>query len=257
MEDTLTSAEELRIRAESSFFDDIYSKTEADALNFNVSNLCDMDEFFNHLVDKAQGKRILSIGGGIDYTAVHLANTGADVWSTDVSKVACEKTRMLASLYRLKGSLQVLHSSCEHLRFHQEFDLVISKGVLHHVNFVKGVARVQDALVDKGVLIALEPICLSKVIGFFQEKFPYHPQTFVTPNEIKLTPKELSVLQRSFSKLEYQYFDLFSRPSITYLLSRIKASSLVPMLKKLDACLVQRVPLLTSYCQHMVIRAEK
>jgi SAM-dependent methyltransferase len=257
MEDTLTAAEELRIQAESSFFDGIYSKTEADPLNFSVSNLCDIDEFFNHVVDKAQGKRILSIGGGIDYTAVHLANTGADVWSSDVSRVACEKTEMLASRYRLKGSLQVLHSSCEHLRFHQEFDLVLSKGVLHHVNFAKGVARIHDALVERGVLVALEPICLSKVIGFLQEKFPYHPQTFLTPDEVKLSPKELSVLERTFSKLEYQYFDLFSRPLITYLLGRIKASSLVPTLKRLDACLVQRIPLLTSYCQHMVIRAEK
>jgi protein-L-isoaspartate O-methyltransferase len=257
IEQTLTPAEERRIRAESSFFDEVYAEAEPDALSFKTSNLCDINEFFNHLIGEVNGMRVLSIGGGIDYTAVHLASTGAHVCSTDVSRVACEKTRLLASHYRLKGALQVLQSSCEHLKFHQEFDMVISKGVLHHVNFAKGVARVKEALVDRGVLVALEPICLSKIIGFFQKNFPFHPQTLVTPDEIKLSHEELKLLRGSFSKLEYYYFDLLSRPSITYLLSRIKASALTPVLKIADAYLVERAHFLTHYCQHIVFRAEK
>jgi protein-L-isoaspartate O-methyltransferase len=257
MEDALTSAEELRIEKEASLWDGIYAISEQTQSNFETSNLFDMEEFFNHLIVKSKGMRILSIGGGIDFTAVHLANSGAHVCSIDISRVACEKTKLLATRYRPKGSLQVLHSSCERLEFSKEFDLVISKGALHHLNFAKGVARVKDALVDSGVLVALEPVCLSKIVGFFQKRFPFHPHTFVTPDEIKLSCDELAVLRDSFSKLEYYYFDLLSRPSIAYGLTSIKASTLIPRLKRADAYLLKRIPFLNAYCQHVAIRAEK
>src|SRR5436190_19538626 len=98
---SLTPAEEQRIKAESKFFDGIYSNALQTELTFRTADLTDMEEFFSHLVADSKGTRILSIGGGIDHTAVYLANAGAHVCSTDVSEIACERTRSLASRYRL------------------------------------------------------------------------------------------------------------------------------------------------------------
>jgi cyclopropane fatty-acyl-phospholipid synthase-like methyltransferase len=253
--DILTPAEERRIQSETRFWDEVYANREETLPSLRTSPLYDMDQFFNHLISQSQGKRILSIGGGIDFLAVHLATTGADVYSIDVSRVACERTKLLASRSGVKDALHVMHSSCEQLQFDKEFDLVISKGALHHINFEKGIGRIKEALVDGGVLIALEPICFSDIIGFFQEHFPFHPQEVVTPDEIKLSVREMNFLQHAFSKVEIHYFEFLSRPSITYVLGKFQASPAATRLKRLDTYLLKRIPFLRHYCQHGVIRA--
>jgi SAM-dependent methyltransferase len=255
LKNTLTPPEQRRIQAETSFWDEVYVKRETTSPNLGGSNLWDMDDFFYNLIHRSNARRILSIGGGIDSLAVNLAKAGADVCSVDVSRVACERTRLLASQDALQGSLNVIHSSCEQLEFDREIDLVISKGVLHHINFDKGVARIKRALKSGGVLIAIEPICLSSVIGCLQHHFPFHPQEVVTADEIKLSGRELGLLRREFSRVEVQYFEFLSRPSLTYILGKLHASRLVPKLQKLDADLIKHLPYLRHYCQHGVIEA--
>lgn len=257
METSPAVHEDLRIQAESKFWDDVYSEASVQPHHFDVDNLFDEEGFFNHLISQSQGRRILSIGGGIDSLAVHLANSGASVVSVDVSKVACQKTESLAHQYQLRGSLQVLNMSCEELSFENEFDLVISKGALHHINYQSGVARIKNALLQGGDLIATEPVCLSRMLQAFQRNFPYHPHIKVTAHEIKLSTQELDLLRMNFSKVECFYFEFLARPSITYLLSKLNIEGIVPALKTTDSRIVKFIPFVRNFCQHVVIRAKK
>lgn len=249
--------EERRLQSEREFWDAVYEEAEACPQNFEAPDLSDEEGFFNHLITQSEGRRVLSVGGGIDIRAVHLARDGAEVVSVDVSKVACQKTESLAQRYHLQGSLRVLNVSCEELTFDNEFDLVISKGALHHINYEKGVARIEQALAERGELIATEPACLSRTLRAFQRKFPYHPHIKVTPDEIKLAPRELCLLQQTFSKVEFFYFEFLARPSVTYLLSKVGMSRVVPTLKITDSRVIKFIPFVRNYCQHVVIRAKK
>lgn len=257
MKATTTLHEERRIQAEREHWDEVYSAADASPHRFDAHNLYDEESFFNHLISEARGRRILSVGGGIDALAVYLAGAGAEVVSVDVSKVACQKTEMLAQQSRVGGRLQVLNVSCEQLTFNNEFDLVISKGALHHINYRLGVTRIGEALVAGGSLIATEPACLSSLLRGLQRRFPYHPHIQVTADEIKLTSEELRFLRAMFSTVECFYFEFLSRPSLSYLLTRLRAPGMIPKLKMADARLTRYFPFVRNFCQHVVIRAQK
>lgn len=255
---TLTTLhEERRIQAEREHWDKVYSAADVSPHRFDAESLYDEESFFNHLINQAQGRRILSVGGGIDSLAVYLAGAGAEVVSVDVSKVACEKTELLAQQTRVGGRLQVLNVSCEQLTFSNEFDLVISKGALHHINFRLGVTRIGEALVAGGSLIATEPACLSGLLRGLQRRFPYHPHIEVSPDEIKLASEELDFLRAMFSTVECFYFEFLSRPSLSYLLTKLRAPGMIPKLKMADRHLTGYFPFLKNFCQHVVIRAQK
>jgi 2-polyprenyl-3-methyl-5-hydroxy-6-metoxy-1,4-benzoquinol methylase len=103
--------------------------------------------------------KILSIGGGVDRLAVHLAQLENTVVTVDISPVAATLTRDLARESGVLERVSAVVGNCEEICFKSEFNVVLCKRALHHMNLRAVVPAASEALQDGGLFLAEEPIC--------------------------------------------------------------------------------------------------
>ena len=90
--------------------------------------------FLFGLLGRPQGRRILSVGGGIDGAALWLARQGANVCCVDVAAEAMAATEDLAGRLGLSTRLRCVVGRCEDMEFHAGFDIVLCRKALHHMS---------------------------------------------------------------------------------------------------------------------------
>ena len=138
------------------------------------------------------------------------------------------------------------------------FDVVLSKRALHHMDVERTVGRVRDLLIDGGLFLAEEPICLSAGLKWIHKKFPFHPTAPRTPDERELTDRDLTFIQRSFREVSVRHFDLLGRESVAYVLEKLRMDWVLNPLGRLDDLLMNRsLPFLRSVATYAIIEASK
>ncbi len=252
-----TARSAARAHIERRFWDDQYAAWDEVAAGLPAGPATGRSGYFHHLLAGIEGGDILSIGGGIDGPAVWFAARGSRVVTVDVSAVACARTEELGRRQPLPGTLQVINAPFEGLTFDRSFDVVIARSALHHMDYPLAVRRVAEVLKPGGLLIAEEPMCLSRGLAWLQKTLPFHPQEEASPTEIKLGEAEVALLRQSFASVEFTWFELLARPSVTYLLGRAGLGGFAEPLRRLDAVLLRRLPPARRICHYAVIRARR
>jgi ubiquinone/menaquinone biosynthesis C-methylase UbiE len=101
------------------------------------------------------GKRVLEVGAGVGYNALHLASEGATVVAIDIS------AERLAALKSVGAGERLWCVKCaaEALPFRGEvFDAACSKSVLIHTRIAESSAEVARTLVPDGIAVFIEPM---------------------------------------------------------------------------------------------------
>ena len=184
-----------RSARERAYWDDIY---DPDGVNHgryvwvkDIENQSHLVGCFYRALSDLDGKRVLSLGGGLDHVAVTLAQGGNRVVSVDISAIASARTRELAERSGVAGNLETVTANCEELRLGEgEFDAVLCKRALHHMDLARVVAVAHHALTPGGMFIAEEPVCLSRTFRWLHARFPFAPNAPRTPDEKELTQRE-------------------------------------------------------------------
>ncbi|MGH9196094.1 MAG: class I SAM-dependent methyltransferase [Acidimicrobiia bacterium] len=245
------------------YWDDVYRATGVEHFKYlwskEIEGLSYVGRHFRRLVGHLTGKKILSLGGGIDRLAVLLAKNANDVVSVDVSPVAVAATIDLAEQEGVSGRLTALVGTAEETLFpHRSFDAVIAKRALHHMDFATVLTQVHDLLVSGGVLIAEEPICLSRWLSWLHSSVPFHPRAPRTQDERELTNSDLMLITRSFREVTISYFDVLARESVAYLLCKARCGGTLNQLGQIDYFLTNRcLPALRYLSTYVILQATK
>ena len=259
----ISSAEQQR------FWDEFYG----DLAPVDLADSSDLDSFhpiyaehrrfshaervFQDLIAPLRGKTVLTIGGGIDKVAVYLARKGNDVVSVDISAEASRQTELLGTELGLRERLSVQRADWEIADFEREFDVVIFHDSLHHMDCELALRNAHRALRDDGVLFAMEPICLLKLLREIHERFPFRPDPYVEGGEAELARQALDTIAELFQSVDLHYFDMLSRNSIGYFLGRFWNGVLLRALSAFDARLLNQFPFLRPLSSYLIVCAAK
>src|SRR5262249_9825806 len=129
---------------------------------------------------------------------------------------------------------------------------------LHHMEVEPVVTKLHATLCRGGVFLAEEPICLSRIMSWIHQKFPFYGNATHTHDERELGPQELGVIERTFSRVDLHFFDFLARESLANLLTKAHCGRLLGILGRLDGFLANRLcrPL-RRVCNYVVVHAVK
>jgi SAM-dependent methyltransferase len=258
-EEPFSAREEYFIASEREHWDAYYQKVPVGSewIPDTSRTHCPVAEFHRRLYAH-DARRVLSVGGGIDYLAAHLARRGATVVSIDVSSVATAKTRDLAARLGLSHRLTARTVACERFDAEAEFDLVVATGALHHMNWERAIRRIHAALRPGGVLMTREPVTLSRLLEIWQRYVVIRPPyAKPTPLEFMVSPGHIAFVEGLFSRIELDYFQLLNRDMFYGLWRRTGLERFRARFGEWDYRLIKRVPALQKYVQDATIEAWK
>lgn len=248
---------------EQTYWDDVYRVTGPEHGKYlwtrRVEELSYVGEHFRQLLRGLHGRRVLSLGGGVDRLGLSLARAGNRVVVVDVSAVAARATAELAAQAGVAENLTALVGAAEDVDLGDEtFDVAVCKRALHHMDLERVVARVRAWLVPGGVWLAEEPVCLARWLRWVHAKLPFHPEAPRTDDEREFTEEDLALFRRTFRTVTVTWFDLFARESVAYLLFKLGMEQLLYPLGKLDYYLMNRWPrTLRRLSTYVIVRAVK
>jgi SAM-dependent methyltransferase len=215
------------------------------------------EDAFNDLLKKFSGRKILTIGGGVDTVGMWLAKNDNRVVSVDISDVASWQTNELARQMGIEKNLSAVVMNCEEMRFEEKFDVVVCKRALHHMNLSKVIGRVHQSLVEGGRFLAEEPVCLLKPLRWIHGKLPFHPSP-LTDDEAELTEEDLALIESVFREVKFHYMECLTRESVKYGLWKTGAGALLRPLGRFDFSLVNNYLTPLKYLStYTIIQAQK
>jgi hypothetical protein len=252
-----------RAAREEAFWNDAYQSTGSGHHRYlwskHIEGQSYVGECFQRLAATLRQRRILSLGGGVDRLAVRLAQSGNEIVTVDISPVAAAATLTLAEQEGVVSRVTTLVGLAEEIPLPREsFDVVISKRALHHMDIARTMVRVRELLVEGGVFLAEEPICLLRSLRWVHRNLPFHPNAPRTEDERELTERDFALIRNTFAAVSVEYFDFVTRESIAYVLDRGGLAWLLRPLGKLDHHLINHaLPVLHRLGSYAVFEATK
>lgn len=131
-----------------------------------------------------------------------------------------------------------LVKNAEKLDFDENsFDLIIGKGILHHINIYKVFNEIKRVLKPEGTAIFLEPMGVNVLFNFLRDLLP----TFESLDEHPLIKNDINTIRNFFYESYFKFFHFFSIGAIFF--SKFKIfSKIFKSLSKLDAKLFRFLP---------------
>jgi SAM-dependent methyltransferase len=228
-----------RAGREQCFWDDAYDPAGREHEKYlwseSLAQVSHISKRLHSIVVKFQGRRVLSLGGGVDRLALFLAAAGNQVVSVDISSVAAQETMALAECLGIGDRLSTRVGRAEGLPVSETpYDAVICRRSLHHMDLPEVVRRAHASLLPGGIFIAEEPICLSGLLRWAHKVFPFHPAAPRTGDEREIDENDLVLISNLFSHVSIQYFDMLARESLAYFLIKGRMKWLLPTLGRID-----------------------
>jgi SAM-dependent methyltransferase len=148
---------------------------------------------------------------------------------------------------------------CEELDFAEgEFDHVVCRRALHHMDVARVVPGIHRCLTPGGMFLAEEPVSLHPLVRWVHDRFPFYGSAPHSADERELTGDDLALIRRTFRETRFFHFDLLARESMIHRLGALRLYRAVRLLGKWDYYLANRLlPPLRSLCNYVVIRGLK
>lgn len=150
-------------------------------------------------IENLCAKNILEIGSGIESLALQLTGDNFNFDSIDISEEAIAYAEKNTRLLQAKFSVGDAHQ----MTFPPEnFDLVIGRGILHHLDIPLACSEIKRVLKPNGKIVFGEPLNCNFFINIYRR---FTPQ-IRSRDERPLSRKELSFLRTKFSNLDIRYY---------------------------------------------------
>lgn len=246
--------DETRLRGEAGHHDAYYraGRTARTKVRRFYSVAKSASERYETLVEAnlSAAQRALVIGCGMGEDACWLASCGLRVIGIDISREGIRAAEARA-LRHGHGSdnPRFLVMDAENLGFRDgSFDVVIGRGILHHLSLEAAAAEVARVLRPEARALFLEPLGHNPLINIYRRLTP----TIRTANEHPLREADLDVLARHFGQALFEYRVLLSLAAAP-LANLPGFQALVGVLDRVDATLF-RVPVFRRLAWQILVQ---
>jgi len=202
-----------------------------------------------------KGKKVLNIGagglGGGKNTS-WLAKQGAFVSGIDITEVGLSIAKQIANFNVVTVDLRL--ESAENMSFPSEyFDLILSYGVIHHLNIETAIRELFRHLKKGGKLIVVEPWNGNPFFRFARNHL-WYPQKNRTKFERALNKEDLKVFLRYFAEHKIVFFELVASFTRVFRLIPIKfiREIIINTCNKIDDFILKAFPFMKNYCRNFV-----
>ena len=196
-----------KIKKEKEFHNKRFEKETRNSLNkyYSISNL--IDTYFKRKLDSiANGKRVLEYGCGLGSQSFKVAKIAKEVHSIDISDVAIEKAKKIASNDNTNNIFFYVMNA-ENLNFQDNyFDVIFGSAILHHLDLKVAYSELSRVLKPDGKILFIEPLGHNIFINLFR-RLTMHLRT---EDEHPLLMRDLAILDEYFERNEIMYFFLTS-----------------------------------------------
>ncbi len=164
----------------------------------------------DHYLSKVAGLKILDLGCGFGTQSIALTQKGARVCGIDISENYVSAAKASAVERGLAGDMYEFKVMDAHkLEFPEKyFDLVVGRGILHHLDLHTALLQIKRVLKSSGRAIFLEPLAANPLLKLFRLLTPRAR----TVDEKPLTPADLDWISREWH-VQSSYFGLISAPA--------------------------------------------
>lgn len=213
-------------------------------------------EYVFFLLGDLSGQTVLDLGCGSGWITRLLALKGASVTAMDVSLEGCRVTRERLKACGSRWS-SIAVADAHRLPFKGEvFDVVLSTGVLHHVNIKTAATEIQRVLKPGGRVVGYEPLKWGPVMSAVRRTWlnlKGQKEDEHTDNEAPLEKSDFAPFQDLFPKVLIREMNLVAK---TNRLER-RFGLLANSLRWADFALLSAFPFLRRHCTTIDFRFEK
>jgi SAM-dependent methyltransferase len=243
-----------RIRQEQAFHDERFGgggETRERAWKFYSINRR-MNEYYVDLVSRhCRGKRLLEYGCGTGGNSAVWVDLGADVTGIDISAAGIEKAKERAAGDGFDARYHVMDA--ERTEFDDDsFDVVVGRGVLHHLKIDRSCAEIARIIKRSGHAIFVEPLGHNPLINLYRRR----TQSMRTEHEHPLKIGDFAAAERYFSRVDVAYFNLFTLPAVA-LRNTILFKPVLGILESIDRLVMFCFPFLRRFAWTAVIHMSR
>lgn len=193
------------------------------------------------------GKRVLDVGCGGGWIARLLAAKGGKVTACDVSIEGCRLTRDKFRIEDSEGSHVSVQDAHSMALADNEFDVVVSTGVLHHLDIPVVAREIHRVLRPSGRLIFYEPLRYGAIMWKLRKiwlRTRGQQEDNRTAHEESLEDTELAVLYHIFRRGRLRKFNFLAKTN------RLKNrfGTFANILRWTDFALLSACPFLRRFC---------
>jgi SAM-dependent methyltransferase len=144
-------------------------------------------------------RHVLELGSGVECLALQIDHADFAFDSIDISEEAISYAKSHARLPQARFSVDDAH----HTRFPAgNFDLVIGRGILHHLDIPLACAEIKRVLQPGGKIVFGEPLDCNVLINLYRKLTP----KIRSQDERPLSTEALALLRSHFGKLDITYY---------------------------------------------------
>jgi SAM-dependent methyltransferase len=199
-----------------------------------------------------RGRDVLECGCGLGMLSTLLARSGARVSAFDISPGSIDVARRRAALHGVADSIDFAVAAGESLPYADEsFDVVLGKGVLHHLDVTLAAGELHRVLRPGGRAAFTEPLGTNPVLAFARDHLPY-PHKNPRGADEPLTYDDIRAWGAPFREFDYQEIQLLSMMRRALGIGRP-----LPALVRADDRLLARFPWLGRFCRYVVLTMVK
>lgn len=206
------------------------------------------------LRQRCAGKRCLDYCCGNGKYTIFMAENGAESIGIDISGVSVENCRKYAEQEGVGGKASFYVMDAENMSFEEScFDVIICRGVLHHLDTGRAFKELSRVLKPDGEIICIEPLIYNPVFQLYRRMTPQLRTKWET--EHILTLNDLEKAKKFFGKIEISFYHLFTLLAVLFRNSGIFG----PILKFLEAAdsVAMKLPFLQLMAWQMIFVLSK
>lgn len=134
-----------------------------------------MNSFIESSCGDLHNKKVLDYGCGIGTEALLLVKKGAHVTGIDISPFYTAQAKQLMKVNQVTVECYEFHAMDGHqLKFSENtFDLVVGRGILHHLEYDIALNEIMRVLKPGGILVFQEPLGSNPLLKLFRLCTPY------------------------------------------------------------------------------------
>ncbi len=167
-------------------------------------------QYIFHVIDEYRPATLCEFGCGLGETCTELALNGFQVFGFDLSPENIAVCRRRAELDGVTARTEfVVAAAGDTTLAGRQFDLVLVRAVLHHVDMEEGLASVAALVKPGGYALIQEPVAYSRTLQWFRDRAPVAKD--ISPNERQLNQRDMDQISASFEIVHAKHFYLLSR----------------------------------------------